>query len=59
MASPVRVGDLIADAVLGAAPGQVVVGDSTTVCFYKLVCAALDMRPGRGSDPVRRRGLPD
>jgi kynureninase len=47
MASPVRVGDLIADVVLGAAPGQVVVGDSTTVCFYKLVCAALDARPGR------------
>ncbi len=47
MASPVRVGDLIGEVVLGAAPGQVVVGDSTTVCFYKLACAALDLRPGR------------
>jgi kynureninase len=47
MASPVRVGDLIGEAVLGARAGQVVVGDSTTVCFYKLVCAALDARPGR------------
>ena len=44
---PVSVGDRLGEAVLGAAPGQVVVGDSTTVCFYKLVCAALDARPGR------------
>src|SRR5579875_3651515 len=44
---PTRVGDLLGRAVLGAAPGQVVVGDSTTVCFYKLACAALDLRAGR------------
>jgi kynureninase len=44
---PLEVGDRLGAAVLGAAPGQVVVGDSTTVCFYKLVCAALDARPGR------------
>ncbi len=44
---PVSVGDRLGSAVLGAAPGQVVVGDSTTVCFYKLALAALDARPGR------------
>ena len=33
--------------LLGAAPGQVVVGDSTTVCFYKLASAALDLRSDR------------
>ena len=44
---PIEIGDRLGAAVLGAAPGQVVVGDSTTVCFYKLVCAALDARPGR------------
>jgi kynureninase len=44
---PLEVGDRLGAAVLGAAPGQVAVGDSTTVCFYKLVCAALDARPGR------------
>ena len=44
---PLSVGDRLGEAVLGAGPGQVVVGDSTTVCFYKLVCAALDARPGR------------
>jgi len=44
---PISVGDRLGGAVLGAAPGQVVLADSTTVCFYKLVCAALDARPGR------------
>jgi kynureninase len=44
---PLEVGDRLGAAVLGAAPGQVVVGDSTTVCFYKLASAALDARPGR------------
>jgi kynureninase len=44
---PVDVGDRLGAAVLGAAHGQTVIGDSTTVCFYKLVCAALDARPGR------------
>ncbi len=44
---PLSVGDRLGEAALGAAPGQTVIGDSTTVCFYKLVCAALDARPGR------------
>jgi kynureninase len=44
---PVTVGDRLAAAALGAAPGQVVVADSTTVCFYKLCNAALDLRAGR------------
>jgi kynureninase len=44
---PVQVGDLLGSTVLGAAPGQVVVGDSTTVCFYKLASAALDVRGDR------------
>jgi kynureninase len=44
---PVQVGDAIGAAALGAAPGQVAVGDSTTVCLYKLASAALEARPGR------------
>jgi kynureninase len=44
---PVAVGDRLGAAVLGADAGQVVVGDSTTVCFYKLASAALDLRPRR------------
>ncbi|WP_448612172.1 kynureninase [Geodermatophilus sp. URMC 60] len=42
-----RVGDLLADGVLGARPGEVLVGDSTTVDLYKLLVAAADARPGR------------
>jgi kynureninase len=47
MELPLTVGDQLGSAVLGAGPGQVVVGDSTTVCFYKLASAALALRPGR------------
>ena len=41
---PITVGDRLG-ALLGAAPGQVALGDSTTVQLYKLVAAALDGRP--------------
>ncbi|HTT50815.1 MAG TPA: kynureninase [Streptosporangiaceae bacterium] len=44
---PQRAGDLLGGVLLGAAPGQVVVTDSTTVNLYKLACAALHAQPGR------------
>jgi len=44
---PTVVGDLVGTHVLGAAPGQVVISDSTTVNLYKLAVAALDVRPDR------------
>ena len=44
---PQRAGDLLGDVLLGAAPGQVVVSDSTTVNLYKLAWAALRAQPGR------------
>jgi kynureninase len=44
---PIQIGDRLGAAALGAGAGQVVVADSTTVCFYKLASAALDLRPGR------------
>jgi kynureninase len=47
MELPIEVGDQLAAAALGAAPGQTVIGDSTTVCFYKLASAALQARPDR------------
>jgi kynureninase len=43
---PRAAGDLLGT-LIGAAPGQVVVSDSTTVNLYKLACAAVDARPGR------------
>ena len=44
---PTRLGDRLGAAALGAAAGQVVVADSTTVLLYKLARAAVDARPGR------------
>jgi len=43
---PGRAGDLVGE-LAGAAPGQVIVTDNTTVNLYKLAVAALDARPGR------------
>jgi kynureninase len=47
MDDPVRIGDQIGSVVLGAAPGQTVVGDSTSVMLYKWIRAALASQPGR------------
>ena len=44
--APQRVGEKIARLV-GAAPGQVIAGDSTSVNLYKLAMAALALRPDR------------
>ena len=44
---PGEVGDLVGEHLTGAAPGQVLVSDSTTVNLFKLVNGALDARPGR------------
>ena len=57
---PVRIGDALADAVLGAREGEVVATDSVTVNLFKLVGAALDARGGgalvtdRGNFPTDR-----
>jgi kynureninase len=40
-------GDLLGDAALGAAAGQVLVCDTTSVNFYQLCLAAIHARPGR------------
>lgn len=40
-------GDLLGQAALGAAPGQILVCDTTSVNFYQLCLAAVHARPGR------------
>jgi kynureninase len=56
---PQRAGDVLAEAVLGARPGEVIVADSTTVNLYKLASAVLTRREGaiitdRGNFPTDR-----
>ncbi len=47
MSWPTQIGDRIGASCLGAAAGQSVVADSTSVMLYKLARAALAARPGR------------
>lgn len=51
MRLPFDIGDAIGRAAIGAAAGQTVVGDSTTVLLYKLVRAAFDAAVA--GDPAR------
>ncbi|GLY05648.1 MULTISPECIES: kynureninase [Actinoplanes] len=44
---PLTLGDRLGAIALGAAPGQTVIADSTTVLLYKLARAAVGARPGR------------
>jgi kynureninase len=44
---PLELGDRLGRVCLGAAAGQVVVADSTTVMLYKLARAGIAARPGR------------
>ncbi|MEZ3160284.1 aminotransferase class V-fold PLP-dependent enzyme [Microbacterium sp. BWT-B31] len=51
MRLPYAIGDEIGRVAIGAAPGQTIVGDSTTVLLYKLVRAAFDAQVA--ADPAR------
>jgi len=54
---PVAVGGELGT-LIGAAAGQTVVADSTSVCLYKLLYAAVDLRPGRTEILAERAGFP-
>ena len=55
---PVTLGDELGRVVVGAAPGQVAIGDSTTVLLYKLMRAAVAARPGRTEIVIDRDNFP-
>lgn len=55
---PMALGDRIGAAVLGAARGQTVVGESTTVSLYKLLRAAVEAQPDRTEIVVDRGNFP-
>ena len=55
---PEVIGDDLGRVVLGAAPGQAAVGDSTTVLLYKLLRAAVALRPGRTEIVLDRDNFP-
>jgi kynureninase len=55
---PLTVGDRIGSTVLGAAAGQTVVADSTTVLLYKLARGGLALRPGRDEVVVDTDNFP-
>jgi len=58
MAAPTELGDAIGRIAIGAAPGQTVVADSTTVLLYKLVRAAVDAQPHRDELVVDTENFP-
>ncbi len=58
MELPMRLGDRIGALALGAAEGQTVVADSTSVMLYKLIRAAVAARPGRDEIVIEAGNFP-
>ena len=58
LALPGRIGDDLGRVALGAASGQLTIGDSTTVLLYKLIRAAVGARPGRTELVIDRDNFP-
>ena len=55
---PLTLGDALGRVALGAGPGQVTFGDSTTVLLYKAMRAAVAARPGRTELVLDRDNFP-
>ncbi|MDQ0615408.1 kynureninase [Microbacterium sp. W4I4] len=58
MELPMVLGDRIAEVALGAAAGQTVVADSTSVLLYKMIRAAIAARPGRDEIVIEAGNFP-
>jgi kynureninase len=58
MAEPTSLGDRLAAVTLGAAPGQTIVADSTSVLLYKVLRAAVDAQRGRDEILIDRGNFP-
>ncbi len=58
MDRPLEVGDRLGAALLGAGPGQTVVCDNTTVNLFKVLGAAMSLRPGRSTVLAHRGEFP-
>lgn len=58
MELPMQLGDRIARVTLGAAAGQTVVADSTSVMLYKLIRAGVAARPGRDEIVIEAGNFP-
>ncbi|MBA3339012.1 MAG: kynureninase [Geodermatophilaceae bacterium] len=55
---PAQVGDQLGETVLGAAPGQTLIADSTTVNLFKVLHAACGLRPDRAEIVVDDANFP-
>ncbi len=44
--------------IVGAAPDELIIADSTSVCLYKLLAAAVKARPGRKTILTQQRNFP-
>ena len=55
---PLTIGDLLANDILGARPGEVAVVDSTTVNLYRVAGAALHARKSRRTVVIERSEFP-
>jgi kynureninase len=58
MELPVEVGDRLGATLLRAAPGETVVSDTVTANIFKLLHAAMDLRPGRTTIVAHRSDFP-
>ncbi len=58
MELPVEVGDRLGTALLGAEPGETLVTDTVTVNVFKVLHAALGLRPGRTTIIAHRGDFP-